>query len=778
MHGMSSVRLLATSLILAIASSLAPLREATAANGAVLSFPLAGAKIKSGLTMTVDLRGVDANGYRPVRIEFRPLNKVALPADRRLRVVLSPYSYNSTLSPQVTQVVELPEGSLSTVATLAVPQCSQWWSCSIEVYEDGDKLDDLSAKRMGMGAINYWDWTEARPTTLAIDSNVPPRAERDVLVGDFKMRGIDANPTYKLPEVRSLMNLFPDPNRPAAITAGQQISDATLLSQLLDLPRLEMLPPAEVPERWIELSQYDLIVIPLSDLKLLAQNEPQRFKAVADWAAGGPLLIVYGVGSDFAGLAEIDQLLKLPRLPDDPQLGAALRGWRPADNDRHRSMLFSEAEDLEASMQSRTGDPTRTATMYATPTMPPPRVRGAFSIGERGDMLAAPAKAPFAIRPIGLGRIVAIASQKPFPGTDNDWIWVFNSVPRSHWMWYQRNGYSLHRSNSDYWTFLIPGVGEAPVVSFLLLVSLFAVLIGPVNYMLLGKARRLYLLLISVPAGAVLVTGGLFAHALLTDGLGVRLRARSFTEIDQASGRAVAWSRQSYYASIAPSRGLSFPEDATVFPILYQPAQRFSGNDEPDNKLAWIDGQHLTDGYLGSRTATQFMVLRTTESTARLLVRESSSMGQPPQVTNQLETSLSYLVLRDSRGQYWQAEKLASQGQAALATVTEKQASDRLQKLYGQDPPQLPRGYDPNVHNNTLSLFMPNYGWYAVDTSSSIPLMASSLLESNLAVATRPAAHPLASGTYVAVGGASPIVPYGVPRVREEASLHVIRGRY
>jgi hypothetical protein len=56
--------------------------------------------------------------------------------------------------------------------------------------------------------------------------------------------------------------------------------------------------------------------------------------------------------------------------------------------------------------------------------------------------------------------------------------------------------------------------------------------------------------------------------------------------------------------------------------------------------------------------------------------------------------------------------------------------------------------------------------------------MASSLLESNLAVATRPAAHPLASGTYVAVGGASPIVPYGVPRVREEASLHVIRGRY
>jgi hypothetical protein len=372
--------------------------------------------------------------------------------------------------------------------------------------------------------------------------------------------------------------------------------------------------------------------------------------------------------------------------------------------------------------------------------------------------------------------IVGIANDKPFPGKDTDWKWVLNSVPRNHWMWYQRNGFSMHRTNDDYWTFLIPGVGEAPVVSFLLLVSLFAVLIGPVNYMLLGKAQRLYLLLITVPVGAAIVTGSLFTYALLTDGLGVKLRARSFTDIDQRNGRAVSWSRQSYYAALAPSKGLSFPDDCTVFPIVHYPS-RMRPTDGPEQYLAWDEGQNLTDGYLTSRTATQFMVLRATDSKEKLVVREGRAAGQSPQVTNQLKTHVHLVVLRDSRGELWLAEKLPDESEAKLSPTTDKEASDRLRKLYGANPPQTPRGYDPNVHNSALSIFLPNSMWYNVDPSSSQPVMASSMLEKNLALSTE-AAEGISPGTYAAVSDASPIVPYGVPRVREEASLHMIRGRY
>src|SRR5262249_24385644 len=162
----------------------------------------------------------------------------------------------------------------------------------------------------------------------------------------------------------------------------------------------------------------------------------------------------------------------------------------------------------------------------------------------------------FLFRRAGLGCVVAIAAENPFPGQTTDWVWIFNTVPDNHWKWFRRSGVSLHRKNRDYWTFLIPDVGEAPVVSFLLLVSLCAIVIGPVNYVLLGRSRRLYLLLLTVPAGALLVSVSLFGYALLTDGLSVRLRSRSFTELDQRTGEAAAWSWQSYYAAIAPSQGL------------------------------------------------------------------------------------------------------------------------------------------------------------------------------------------------------------------------------
>src|SRR5262249_23005906 len=155
-----------------------------------------------------------------------------------------------------------------------------------------------------------------------------------------------------------------------------------------------------------------------------------------------------------------------------------------------------------------------------------------------------------------------------------DWSWIFNSVSESNWKRFKRNGFSLQRPNPDYWKLLIPGVGQAPVMGYLLLVSLFAVIIGTVNYLLLDRVRRQYLLLITVPAGALGVTTALVAFAAMSDGVRTRLRVRSFADLDQKTGRAAVWSRQSYYAAIAPSQGLHFPDDSTAFPIAPQPGDR------------------------------------------------------------------------------------------------------------------------------------------------------------------------------------------------------------
>jgi hypothetical protein len=377
-----------------------------------------------------------------------------------------------------------------------------------------------------------------------------------------------------------------------------------------------------------------------------------------------------------------------------------------------------------------------------------------------------------------LGRVVAIASDAPFPGRRWDWDWIFTDVNESHWQSFKRNGISQQRTNRDYWKLLIPGVGEAPVMSYMLLVSLFAVVIGPINYLLLDRSRRLYLLLVTVPVGAVLVTASLFAFAVVSDGLTMRLRIRSFADLDQQTGRAAVWSRQSYYAAIAPSRGLHFPDDTTVFPLVYEPSD---SRHDKTTLVVWDGGQQLRGGYLSSRTASQFIVSRATRSKEKLVVREGAKSGQPPGVENQLAANIKYLLLRDSRGDYFAAKSIRDKTAADLTPIDPAEARDELSAIAEPVKPDVPRDdFDPDKQDdNIFSLLgVRRYRYGNSDGSTGDPLMDLSLLETNLKESLNPKQHPLASGSYVAILDRSPLVVTGVGLVKEEASFHVIRGRY
>ena len=265
---------------------------------------------------------------------------------------------------------------------------------------------------------------------------------------------------------------------------------------------------------------------------------------------------------------------------------------------------------------------------------------------------------------------------------------------------------------------------------------------------------------------------------MITDGLGVRLRARSFTDLDQLSGQAAGFARQSYYASIAPSRGLEYPEDCTVFGLAFEPV---NGNAQSSNQesMAWDGQQKLQSGFIASRTNVQYMVLRSTKSEARLVVKESAA-GQLPQVENHLGSRLRYLFLRDSRGDYYTAANLASDQRATLNKADLKAADEEFKLLKEDVQPDYPYGYDPSSQGKSAIHFLfPDYNyWAGIDSGSSRPVMAASILETNIAVAFHPNRHPYQPGTYIAVLESSPIVPSGVPHPREEASLHVLRGKY
>jgi hypothetical protein len=611
--------------------------EVLAETGSQAVLPFNNARPKNGLRLMVDSRWIDANGYRPVRVQVIQWPPGPTPADRSFRLVLRPGAwYWGREDTAVTQFVELPEGAAVAETTVAIPQSSVWGSLGVEVYEGGVRLNDL-CETVSFTTSGGYQWSESTPTILIIDDDAPPRDRRNTLVQRAQFGGKRETPVEQnLPDLRPLIAQFPDQTNnfqvPLSTVSGDgPADDLNTLMMVQMTPRMELLRLAELPERWIDFTMFDLICLSRVDLQRLIEQHPARWQAIRAWLVAGSTLCIYGATLDTNGLEELDRLMELPP-PGAAEKTESADHWQtPKSSNRNRIL--------------RGSNPRMMATVpYDPPEESPP--------APARKKIAEATAASFLIRQAGLGRVVAIASDEPFALPGNQLTWMFNEIRADNWMWYQRHGMSLNRENPDYWNLIIPGVGRAPVGSYLVLITLFVIVIGPVNYFWLRKWKRLYLLLVTVPLGAALVTLALMNYALFTDGLGVRVRVRSYTHLDQRSGQAASWSRQSYYAGLAPSRGMQFPATAAFYPIEQFPMEgrtRRGGG----RRLLWDEGQHLTAGYVTSRATTQLLVVQSADSPRQLAV-SGTSADEPPTVENRLGADILWLVLRGADGRFFE----------------------------------------------------------------------------------------------------------------------------
>ena len=216
--------------------------------------------------------------------------------------------------------------------------------------------------------------------------------------------------------------------------------------------------------------------------------------------------------------------------------------------------------------------------------------------------------------------------------------------------WDSRHGMKPDDANHDFAKLLVPGVGLAPVTEFQVLITLFVLAIGPLNYWVLKRYNRLQLLVLTVPLAAMLLTGSLFAYAILSDGFGTTVRAQSVTTLDQRTGDAACWSRLSYYAGLAPGQGLTMPDDVAVYPII--PGWNDTDVDASigaARELEWADHEaKMTRGWLRSRTPMQYLTVRARKSPHRL---ELTPAGGKIRAVNQLGTAIRFVLVTDKRRQ-------------------------------------------------------------------------------------------------------------------------------
>jgi len=727
-------------------------------NGTTVKMPLKRPTSRSsGLTFSIDTRWSQNYGYRPVEVSVSSLKPV--PSDRVVSVVLHS-GWNGTM--RVEQELTLPSGSISVTETIAVPQYQAatqfyWWDVKVDGYPD----KELSLKR----ADAYGIMQSGYSTTSGIAF--------------------------------------------LTMTSGQ--GARTLLApSSMDFEVLA-LNVSEFPQRWIDYTCMDAVTVSLDDLNTLKAQNPLGFQSMRFWLRAGGQLWVNDIGDDLARLPELSKLLQLREsvaadvklsddspLPRDDENNLAPAGWRP--------LQFTNGTpdgQVMTFMDQRTG---KTRTVRNPDVIARLQSDGNFSVvsqrfespTDEEKTLTGNSGRWFIEQPYGLGMVRAFRGtndvslfQQAKPAAnpnvaanqanDEELPESLSASLVSVGRWSERHGTAPDNANLNFSDLLVPGMGMAPVTEFQVLITLFVVIIGPVNYFLLKRWRRLHLMVLTVPLAAAVVTLALFAYAVLTDGFSTTVRTNSYTTIDQRSGEAACWSRLSYYSGLAPRAGLKMPVDVAMYPIV--PDWNAGSIDSVVNSkrdLKWEpDEAELRSGWLRSRTPTQYLTVRSRQSPIRL---ELTPVRDRLRAKNSLGARIDFLVVADAASKLWLGEQLENGAVGFLQSIERTVAASKFRKLVQERSPQSPDGLlgvdtrSSNYQRQQWQMMRGRYSTYSGNES----------IEGNLAnvsIATLAGLEgreglPLAPKTYVAITDIGPEVVYGMSGVEEQASFHVLVGQW
>lgn len=511
------------------------------------------------------------------------------------------------------------------------------------------------------------------------------------------------------------------------------------------------LPSNSLPGSWIDYSGLDIISIPLSELSRLSKGVRS---ALIQWARSGGTLLVTSAGDVESGNNTPAKLLV------GEQASASSWSWaEPTLNDRNVSQIVHQ-------------DPGGSVTSMSAPTNVP---------GEWPREVI-----PFRTAEVGFGKLVFFRGE-PFPGTAQDWFWLLKSVGgMSRWDWGKRHGESARIGTSDFFLFLIPGIGGAPIVMFLVLITIFAVVIGPLNYFVLARRKQLHLLLLTIPAIAFVTSLLLFSYAIVSHGFGVKARCRSLTFIDQAAQSAVTFARLSLFAGQAPSAGMQFSRDTAVYPIWPENEQFESG------QIDWTSSQNLTSGWLRSRTRTQFLTVGHRTERGRLEV--TSPSADKLTVANGFEWGFEPLVVTNAQGRLFVGKSVAAGASIDLQPATDEELKEVV-ALTQRYPLELPAGLvsagspsatfwgGPAHHRRGM---YSGYGYGTTSWHHHESLMEQSWARLRSGTVLPGYIPPLGgttetspvSRTFYGLATQTPHVELGVPKATEIHSIHAVMGRW
>jgi hypothetical protein len=205
-----------------------------------------------------------------------------------------------------------------------------------------------------------------------------------------------------------------------------------------------------------------------------------------------------------------------------------------------------------------------------------------------------------------------------------------------------------------------------PVARFLIIITLFTLLIGP-GSVWLARRRGPAILLASIPVTAFATCVVILSSSLLLDGFTVHAATYGYTLLDARHHRAVTVGVDAWYANLAPRSG-SFPSTVSLV------APQRSG-DATSVSITWGDGARYGSGYIPSRTYREWGVVGVEATRARLVVKQK---GDGWVLQNGLGHRVQHVWVRLGEALYSASDVRDG---AEVALTTDDRVSEQLLEL-------------------------------------------------------------------------------------------------
>jgi len=220
-------------------------------------------------------------------------------------------------------------------------------------------------------------------------------------------------------------------------------------------------------------------------------------------------------------------------------------------------------------------------------------------------------------------------------------------------------------------TLSIPGLARLPYRSFAGLLMLFAIVIGPVNFLTVRKRKNPVILLLTIPAIALVTTVALLAYGIYFQGVDVKTASYSVAVLDQREHRSACVESRQFFAGLAPAAGLALGPGTIVH--AWPLDGSYSSWNRKRYEVELEGGALLAGDYLPSRRATSQVVAVERAERGRLDVKRS---GNALAVDNNLGVGVKHLTVRDPEGRFFVFD-----GNLAPGASAELQVAERLEEL-------------------------------------------------------------------------------------------------